>query len=488
MSVVVPPSSHPVRSRAHNVLSSSHRPLPDERPRQSVANLIGRFEQQGKRQASPAVPVVPRSSSISSQIAGDAAKEEVKEKREWPPKPMASTDIKPLASTLSNSPSPTISKSTVVSPQPIPDPAPPVDIPTTSDSCITGARKVSSIQSETCDDREVNTYNGSAAGSSVSRKISLLDRQQLLCQVSRQLSSEDVSPVVCFATSQAPTYWPSSATQHQVVARPKTPSSGLFAPTAASLARSRNAPPPPPPPVKKATLSSDAAERLSKPTAASLSKARTPALPAASPAGVAKSTSTGAHGSTPRLRRTPVKPKEAIDTNEGIAPGPVSVSSVPSRDSDHLAADHVENGHESGTTAFSDAGSPEDTHGHLEVVGDAAHDPTEDEDVRSDPGVHPAEEEAHNHEHVADNHPEEEATREHEQVRLEVHEDTVVGPAEPHAGGVLGNGNSLKVEHAATGNDIEDIVNLLEGASLSKPRPQSIVSIPDEDGEIADEY
>lgn len=46
--------------------------------------------------------------------------------------------------------------------------------------------------------------------------------------------------------------------------------------------------------------------------------------------------------------------------------------------------------------------------------------------------------------------------------------------------GVIGNGDFLKVEHTASVNDIEDIVNLLEGAFIPKPRPQSIVSIPDE--------
>ncbi|OCH85710.1 hypothetical protein OBBRIDRAFT_287808 [Obba rivulosa] len=61
-------------------------PLPDERPRQSVANLIGRFEQQTKRQSIvPSVP--PRTSSVTSHHTGDSAKEELKEKREWPPKP-----------------------------------------------------------------------------------------------------------------------------------------------------------------------------------------------------------------------------------------------------------------------------------------------------------------------------------------------------------------------------------------------------------------
>jgi len=193
-----------------------------------------------------------------------------------------------------------------------------------------------------------------------------------------------------------------------------------------------------------------------------------------------------------KVGRIPTKPKEA-NTKGGIKSGPASVSSELPRDSDHLVADHIENGHESGTAAFSDVGSPEDTQGHSEVFSDATHDPAADEGVRCDPevhpeqqaGEHPAEDEVHGHEHVTQSLPEE-AAPEHEQVRLEVHEDVVPKPAESHAGEVIGNGDSLKVELTAPGNDIEDIVNLLEGASLSKPRPQSIVSIPDE--EIPDEY
>jgi hypothetical protein len=42
-------------------------------------------------------------------------------------------------------------------------------------------------------------------------------------------------------------------------------------------------------------------------------------------------------------------------------------------------------------------------------------------------------------------------------------------------------------EPPAVGNDIEDMVIMLQSVSISKPRPQSIVSIPDEHGEIPDE-
>ena len=83
--------------------------------------------------------------------------------------------------------------------------------------------------------------------------------------------------------------------------RSKTPSSGLFAPTAASLARSRNAPIPAPTPTKKSTLSSSSMDRLSKPTAASLLKARPPAI--------AVSTSTS-RPTAAKTKAAPTAPKD----------------------------------------------------------------------------------------------------------------------------------------------------------------------------------
>jgi len=55
---------------------------------------------------------------------------------------------------------------------------------------------------------------------------------------------------------------------------PKTPNSRLYAPTAASLAKSTNSPQPPPPERKKTLSSGVSLERLSKPTASSLSKSK----------------------------------------------------------------------------------------------------------------------------------------------------------------------------------------------------------------------
>ncbi|KAF8486232.1 hypothetical protein DFH94DRAFT_688587 [Russula ochroleuca] len=57
---------------------------PDERPRQSVANLIGRFEQQQKRQSTSSVPP-SRATSATSNNTGNAVKEERRIAREWLP-------------------------------------------------------------------------------------------------------------------------------------------------------------------------------------------------------------------------------------------------------------------------------------------------------------------------------------------------------------------------------------------------------------------
>ena len=62
----------------------SRRPLPDERPRQSVANLIGRFEQQSKRQSIGSAPplLAKQLTGASNASAGELNhKEANKEKR-----------------------------------------------------------------------------------------------------------------------------------------------------------------------------------------------------------------------------------------------------------------------------------------------------------------------------------------------------------------------------------------------------------------------
>ena len=66
------------------LLTLSKRPLPDEQPCQSVANLIGRFELQQKRQPGSSGPPL-RATSATSNNTGDTVKEEQRITREWPP-------------------------------------------------------------------------------------------------------------------------------------------------------------------------------------------------------------------------------------------------------------------------------------------------------------------------------------------------------------------------------------------------------------------
>jgi len=62
--------------------NAQFRPLPIEKLGPSVANIIGRFEQQMKKQGSSSPG--PRTSSVVSHITGDSTEEEIKERREWP--------------------------------------------------------------------------------------------------------------------------------------------------------------------------------------------------------------------------------------------------------------------------------------------------------------------------------------------------------------------------------------------------------------------
>jgi hypothetical protein len=259
--------------------------------------------------------------------------------------------------------------------------------------------------------------------------------------------------------------------------------------------------------MRKVTASSDVAERLSKPTAASLSKARTLSASTPSPARVAKSASSGA---TPRaalklrvgLAPTRTKAAKGKEAAMSVAASGASSSSQPSHEPEDPAGDHAENGHELEEAVFSDGGVPEDVISS-EVTSDITHDdsaavsePAEHRDeVLSQSEVHPeqsvdvqlAEGATHVEKQVTQQVPEEEAA--HGEGRMNICEEEVApDTTESHVEEVVSNGDDRKVEllPSPTGNDIEHIVNLLEGTSLSKTRPQSIVSIPDE--EITDEY
>ncbi|TFY55011.1 hypothetical protein EVG20_g9477, partial [Dentipellis fragilis] len=121
----------------------SPEPLPDERPRQSVANLIGRFEQQTKRQSigstsppSNGTLTPSRTSSVLSHTTGDSVKEELKASREWPPVAKSAPSSKPnspptssILLTRKSTLSPPLALETLP-PAAEPEPATPADVAT----------------------------------------------------------------------------------------------------------------------------------------------------------------------------------------------------------------------------------------------------------------------------------------------------------------------------------------------------------------------
>ncbi|PSS34139.1 hypothetical protein PHLCEN_2v1807 [Hermanssonia centrifuga] len=343
-------------------------PLPDERPRASVANLIGRFEQQTKRQSLSSVP--PRTASALSNVVGDTAKEEIKDKREWPPKPkQTETETEPVfaEASVSNSapskpslPTPDASPKAdpvrLLSPPPVADARPePREIPEavssesvesvspppaarpppsrqSSGGAPTGnARKIPTTPSKskvpasrapvapkptrTPAKSPPTSYHGPSfvppsASKPTTQPLRASASAKLAQPTSRPSSSASMRAPITPARSKTPSTarpkTPSSA------ARPKTPGSGLFAPTAASLAKARNVPEPPTGSAKKPTLSSEVADRLSKPTASSISKAK-PGATVTSPPRVtpAKRGAAPTRGTAP-ARGTTVKPRVGL--------------------------------------------------------------------------------------------------------------------------------------------------------------------------------
>ncbi|KAF8071754.1 hypothetical protein FPV67DRAFT_895583 [Lyophyllum atratum] len=291
-------------------------PLPDERPRQSVANLVGRFEAQVKRQPSSS-PGSARSLSVTSHTTGDSAKEKEKEKREWPPKSLSTEE------------------------------RPPIIIPSSSWSRSQGAGSLPSsppnaaplaTEADIIEDSSLTPRPNSTTSIPDNVKIHSAHKRQLSIGVSEPAAPSSMTPTTAKPPAKTPIKPPVSkpppssvpktpmktagrtSSNHPPIAQPikpqhtgpasasastrkvvpkaipvtparaktpsrttpatsrpktptstrsKTPSTGLFAPTAASLARARNAQPQPATPTRKVTtLSSTSAERLSKPTAA----------------------------------------------------------------------------------------------------------------------------------------------------------------------------------------------------------------------------
>ncbi|RDB25743.1 hypothetical protein Hypma_006804 [Hypsizygus marmoreus] len=524
---------------------SKQMPLPDERPRQSVANLIGRFENQTKRQSTSTTSGSPRSLSVISHNTGDSAKEEAKERREWPPKSVSVEKLPPIipSSSWTRSQSSGSQPSSPPNSEPAATQAPSFEDPALtprpkSTTSIPDAAKFTSLPQRQMS-VGVSAPNlpsqstliptpttakppikgpvlkaPTSAGpktplKTAGRPSTTANAQPLKPQHTGPASTSassvrksvpkptPVTPARAKTPSRAATS-ASTVPKTPSSTRPKTPS-GLFAPTAASLARARNAQPQPPTPTKKPTLSSSAAERLSKPTAASLSRARTPTA-TSSPARGAKPTARGGamrggrpgdtSVSTRAKKDSPPVPKvakAAVVTATGA--GAVIVATLEEeRTSDAEMAQPVENGHDIDSPEVTADESPkhEDTEQSVEHSAQPSEPelvaPSDSGEVTGvtaqppEPGyvAHDDEEESKDHDSSLDTEFQESGTE------RSFASDSETNVAED----VLAD--EVK-SRSHPGDEIEDMVNLLESVSISKARSHSISSIPDEVAEIPDE-
>ncbi|KZT67469.1 hypothetical protein DAEQUDRAFT_767197 [Daedalea quercina L-15889] len=556
-------------------------PLPDERPRQSVANLIGRFEQQTKRQSIvPNVP--PRTSSVTSQdsASGDAEKIEQKEKREWPPRPRPSTTAfsPSIADQLARFSDGGMAKSpptdTAPIPEPVPEPAvaaaepvsspPEVAVPvlkpvakrqssigvvsphvpstpskTGRPSTAGGATRTPTRSSTKSP--PIAYHPSSSTSATTPAKAATPKTTPAKPRPSSRMSHTTPAPLKTPSRPKTPSVRPKtplhSTATTPATARPKTPSSGLFAPTAASLARARNVQSPVPTPVKK-TASAGVLERLSKPTAASLNKARTP-VPAVTtarggPAGrgatAARSTTRGAstvaRGTGVKARgaaATPAKTKiAATATKPPAAPEQVTEpepehAEIP--DEPHEEEPEHYNEEPEALSSPVEAHEPESSESTLiDEPQHASAGLTDDPDVHAAAGetaeailnskeeelaeygvpdtsaaealeeVVPKPDETIAHEEgvqeppataEAEHYDEVSQVEEHGSVDRDESTPSVADPtgsAAPEAYGTDARVNGKTTPTQGGGTDLEDIINMLE----AKPRPMSIASIPDE--------
>ncbi|PPQ65269.1 hypothetical protein CVT26_000229 [Gymnopilus dilepis] len=548
----------------------------DERPRQSVANLIGRFETQNKRVSQALSAGSPsRSSSVVSHITGDSAREEVKEKREWPPKSVTEGDKSPpsrsippalvtqsswkktdpneepdvplTAKALNASERQTKGEPNTflenwrkdlptapvdVEPEPTPA-APPADdglktpkppatpkvgapstaAPRTSSAAkaatskvpISAASKPSTPASKTTAKTPVKSpapkqsltpLKPQHTGQSVASSAATTTRKSVAKAPVTPASAKTPSRAEASTPAKTPTSTP----------RPKSPSSGLFAPTAASLARSRNAAPPVPTPTKKSTISSSSMDRLSKPTAASKAKiasppSLSPARPAASPA--SRTTSAKPATAKPKVATSPSKVKKASSAPQaagGAAVGLASVASAAEAGSKEVTGDDAVPTVE---PASSDAAAPtpadQATEEGTRSVEEAPH---AEERVHEEAAL--AHEQVHEEAALAEETHEEEGLEEAgEEAKASADEESGSSPASPapeakealeETADPSPETEEETVEDTATGNgnhevkdDLEQMVNLLESVSITKPHEDTTADIPDEILEIPDE-
>ena len=496
-------------------LTHSPRPLPDERPRQSVANLIGRFENQTKRQ--PPITGSPRSSSVVSHNTGDSVNHEQKEKREWPPKsiseriasletfplrphpPLPASHSAPQPSTAAmllerSAPS---GPSTVLpadDPKPVIEAEAKIERKADADNPAASVTKPPAPSTQTHSQTGVGKPTVGVAKGSVSNASKPTPRTTSKISAPRHsLGTPAIQPLkpqhsglsTASTASARKATSPTRTTSRSAAAasRPKTPSSGLFAPTAASLAKSRNAQAASTPaaPVKKSTSTTNASDRLSKPTAASLSRARSPVPPVPQPTRAntkSAATSRIPTKSTPKSVATSTLAKKSSPAQKSAIPMKLAAATdVPnaggaSRDAVDLDVDEKQepiNGH------TLERHSEDDT--LLKEVTGQVSQPTESEEHGMEEGSDKAAEDVQ---------PESDADASIDFAN----EGTLSSPdipPEPQVGIVEEQQASEQETKIGRGDDIENLVNLLESASLSKARAVSIASIPDEVHEIPDE-
>ncbi|OJT02459.1 hypothetical protein TRAPUB_7026 [Trametes pubescens] len=557
------------------VVSASSRPLPDERPRQSVANLIGRFEQQHKRNPGAAAAAnQPRASSVASQHTGDSAKEELKEKREWPPKPKPTPTSTPSnvfeirREQTSKSPEPAVAPTPLVIPassppapaaqpiEPAADPVSPVT-PVNSDKHVSPVspsppkKKVAATPSKPASGRSSaigarppvtpsknregrpstagakpttrtpvkspppSSFHSARSTSSVPQPKATPSAKPAPASRSRPTSraSGPITPARAKTPSAARPKTPSASRPKTPSAtpKPKLPSSGLYAPTAASLARARNAEAAAAaPPVRKPTASKETLDRLIKPTAASISKVRQPTLPTASKATPTKSGIPAPKGAAakPRASAVGTAAKAKAAGGAAVSAAKVAAKSEPEHHDEEPEVIHDEPEHheyeESGSTLVDEPAishEPEEIE-HEEVAveehGHAEEQPEEEVLVAEEHHEEPALEEVEHHtEHDEVSVHSEEAPAAEEELHVEAEDTTpealdtneIPATSDSEADAVHSEGEthvdtesdtvSGSVVADKSGGDIEDIVGMLEGPILvSKERPVSVI-VPD---------
>lgn len=176
----------------------------------------------------------------------------------------------------------------------------------------------------------------------------------------------------------------------------------------------------------------------------------------------------------------------------------VKTAAVQSRDTDPAASEPALNNHSEGAV-LSDVDIVEDVHSHADLSTEGVHDVQQvlppDPEVSEEPHAIPEppqelpelpasaqEDPSAESSHVQD--PVEEVQEVHEEEQL------VANGTQSHEEDVFTNGDghfTAGPMPSTSGNDIEDIVNLLEATSLSKSRPQSMITIPDEHLDTSDE-